>query len=242
MKYKKKPVTIEAVQFLGYFQINTPIGEKTIETKVPTFSEQPNWLKMKLGEAIYTTSNDTLVIKTLEGEHVASKDDYIIQGVQGEIYPCKPDIFEATYTKVKEKQSNSYVKIETEYYIDGYHLVGIAMTRGHRCGYVGISEDHPAYGLEMDELNKIDVHGDVTYAEAGLSPEIVEQFDFLPKKELWYIGFDYSHTGDALDKTLIPIGSRMLQSSFLFEGRKWNTVAVRDEIFNLYHQLRGWSN
>ena len=41
-----------------------------------------------------------LYIKTLEGEHHASVGDYIIQGVQGEIYPCKPDIFEATYEEM----------------------------------------------------------------------------------------------------------------------------------------------
>ena len=38
-----------------------------------------------------------LIIKTLEGEHLASIGDYIIKGIQGEFYPCKPDIFEATY-------------------------------------------------------------------------------------------------------------------------------------------------
>jgi len=41
-----------------------------------------------------------LVIKTLEGEHIASIRDFIIKGVSGEFYPCKPDIFEATYEKV----------------------------------------------------------------------------------------------------------------------------------------------
>ena len=41
--------------------------------------------------------HDRLVIQTLEGVLTVSWNDYIIQGVQGELYPCKPDIFEATY-------------------------------------------------------------------------------------------------------------------------------------------------
>jgi hypothetical protein len=41
-----------------------------------------------------------LVIKTLEGEHLASIGDYIIKGVNGEFYPCKPDIFHKTYEEV----------------------------------------------------------------------------------------------------------------------------------------------
>lgn len=36
-------------------------------------------------------------IHTLEGDHVCSEGDFIIKGVKGEFYPCKPDIFEATY-------------------------------------------------------------------------------------------------------------------------------------------------
>jgi hypothetical protein len=39
----------------------------------------------------------TLTIPTLEGDHLASVNDWLIQGVRGEVYPCKPDIFEATY-------------------------------------------------------------------------------------------------------------------------------------------------
>ena len=42
-----------------------------------------------------------LVIKTLEGEHLANIDDYIIRGVHGEFYPCKPDIFRETYEEVE---------------------------------------------------------------------------------------------------------------------------------------------
>ena len=48
-------------------------------------------------------SGDQLIIKTLEGQHMASVGDRIIQGVHGEFYPCKPDIFAKTYDVVGAK-------------------------------------------------------------------------------------------------------------------------------------------
>lgn len=45
-------------------------------------------------------TSDTCQIKTLEGVMTADKGDWIIKGVKGEFYPCKPDIFEATYEPV----------------------------------------------------------------------------------------------------------------------------------------------
>ena len=85
MKYRKKPVVIEAVQFNG---------------------EMTNELKCFLGKARYTfynlqtTHGSVLEINTLEGTMRASQGDYIIRGVHGEYYPCKPDIFEKTYEPV----------------------------------------------------------------------------------------------------------------------------------------------
>jgi len=77
-------------------------------------SEWPNWLNMAWNMEFdnpgavscedYPNSNgtDRLVVNTLEGVHTVSWDDFIIQGVAGELYPCKPDIFEATYELVHE--------------------------------------------------------------------------------------------------------------------------------------------
>lgn len=79
MKYRKKPVVIEAVQYDG----NLSSVQKFIDRKVD-----------------YSYSKNDLSILTLEGQLHVSKGDYIIKGVQGEFYPCKPDIFEATYEKV----------------------------------------------------------------------------------------------------------------------------------------------
>ena len=85
-KYRKKPVEVQAVTFIGF-------GE-------PHFSSRPQWLR----DAIYRDERirffgpeGKLEIVTLEGIMLASPGDYIIRGVQGELYPCKPDIFEATY-------------------------------------------------------------------------------------------------------------------------------------------------
>ena len=71
----------------------------------------PNWLNMAwnqdadtLGAVFPWTPNDgegPVKIITLEGTMLVSFDDYIIQGVQGELYPCKPDVFAATYDAVE---------------------------------------------------------------------------------------------------------------------------------------------
>ena len=80
MKYRKKPVIIEAVKYDG-------------ENKV----EIQEFMDM------YLDFNDKkqLKINTLEGIMLASVGDYIIRGENGEYYPCKPDIFEKTYEKVE---------------------------------------------------------------------------------------------------------------------------------------------
>ena len=80
-KYKKKPVTIEAVQWVGHNMVE--IG--TFLNQTPYFNIEGN-----------------LVISTLEGDHIANINDYVIKGVKGEFYPCKPDIFAATYDKVED--------------------------------------------------------------------------------------------------------------------------------------------
>lgn len=76
MKFRKKPVVIEAVQYDG-----TKLAIAEI---------------MRLGNGIMLYP-DHLVIKTLEGDHRADTGDWIIKGVKGELYPCKPDIFAQTY-------------------------------------------------------------------------------------------------------------------------------------------------
>lgn len=80
MKYRKRPVVIEAVQWTG---VNLP--------EICDFADK--CVGAKDGE---------LYIHTLEGDHHALVGDYIIKGVHGEFYPCKPDIFWKTYEEVSQ--------------------------------------------------------------------------------------------------------------------------------------------
>jgi hypothetical protein len=93
-KFRKKPVVIEAVQ-LCWKNWNAVCelvegteamagGARSVETYSDKCGEPgPDYIEV--------------TIHTLEGDMVAKHGDYIIKGVKGEIYPCKPDIFEATY-------------------------------------------------------------------------------------------------------------------------------------------------
>ena len=78
-QFRKKPVVIEAVQWTGE---NADVIQQFLGGTVSPFG----WVK---GEYVD--------IGTLEGLMVASTGDWIIKGVKGEFYPCKPDIFAATY-------------------------------------------------------------------------------------------------------------------------------------------------
>lgn len=94
MKYRKKPVEIEAFQYDG--DLKDSKGEWRVPTwAIKAFEEDIMFHDSWNGEPPYD-----LFIKTLEGTHHVSINDYVIQGVQGEPYPCKPDIFEATYERV----------------------------------------------------------------------------------------------------------------------------------------------
>ena len=85
-QYRKKPVVIDAVQYDGNFRSLDCFSIKEVSHFIVSKdSEGKNCIK----------------IPTLEGEMIASIGDYIIRGVKGEYYPCKPDIFEATYDTVE---------------------------------------------------------------------------------------------------------------------------------------------
>ena len=97
MKFRKKPVVIEAVrlewhtwnemcEFLGVGKLSDgkPEGCYLGEDGQPRQGHE-------------TTDKMGILIPTLEGLMIGSQGDWIIKGVKGEFYPCKPDIFEATY-------------------------------------------------------------------------------------------------------------------------------------------------
>mgnify|MGYP003331121153 CR=1 FL=1 len=83
MKFRKKPVVIEARQL-------TP----------SSINEIAYWSNAKIMNRAMAQRDQYLVIPTLEGDMSAMMNDWIIQGIKGEFYPCKPDIFEATYERV----------------------------------------------------------------------------------------------------------------------------------------------
>lgn len=84
MQYRKKPVVIEAVQWNGVNRhaVLQFTGYNAENAKAIFWRDQ---------------NDGEIVIRTLEGDMTASVGDWIIRGVKGELYPCKPDIFAATY-------------------------------------------------------------------------------------------------------------------------------------------------
>jgi hypothetical protein len=77
MKYRKKPIIIEATQWFKH-------GDHPAVEPATCIRPENGW------------------VETLEGGHVVTPGDWIITGVKGEHYPCKPDIFKATYQMVEE--------------------------------------------------------------------------------------------------------------------------------------------
>lgn len=105
MKYVKKPVEIEAIQWdgLNLNEILEFVGENLkyeIFDEAWRLNQAPPYIDMK--------------IHTLEGDMEVSKGDYIIKGVRGEFYPCKPDIFNDTYRLVDETNKTYEVTIKDE--------------------------------------------------------------------------------------------------------------------------------
>jgi uncharacterized protein (DUF2147 family) len=89
--YRKKPVEIEAIQFVS------DNIEKVYEM---------------LGDTLIINTDEDEVkhfINTLEGKMELSWGDYVIKGVKGEVYPCKPDIFELTYEMVEKTNENDKI-------------------------------------------------------------------------------------------------------------------------------------
>jgi hypothetical protein len=85
MKFRKRPVVIEAIHYDG-------TDESLADVRV---------FAGAAADTFHTVSDARLEIMTLEGTLLASPGDWIIRGVAGEIYPCKPDIFAATYDPVE---------------------------------------------------------------------------------------------------------------------------------------------
>ena len=87
MKFRKKPVVIEAIKL-------PERGDDNLDA-FHAWCEEVGFKDFSSGR------DETLEIFTLEGTMTAQPGDWIIKGVKGEFYPCKPDIFEATYERVE---------------------------------------------------------------------------------------------------------------------------------------------
>jgi len=101
MKFRKKPVVIEAVQLLwstwSEMCDHAGVGKLADGKPEGTFVNEKN-------EAVSDSGDGriALAIPTLEGVMIGVEGDWVIKGIKGELYPCKPDIFEATYERVDE--------------------------------------------------------------------------------------------------------------------------------------------
>lgn len=85
MRYRKKPVVIEAIEFKGFDNIE----------------EVQEFMRGNVRIHFPPECDIVLLIETLEGVMFANVGDYIIKGVKGEYYPCKAEIFHETYEEVK---------------------------------------------------------------------------------------------------------------------------------------------
>ena len=93
MIYRKKSVVIEAMQFDG--------SHGCAEKIVTWVNNETGYNPLNGGNPPILFYYGEMRIRTLEGEMTGSKGDWIIKGIKGEFYPCKPNIFEATYEPVE---------------------------------------------------------------------------------------------------------------------------------------------
>jgi hypothetical protein len=91
-RYRKKPVVIEAMMFDGTAAGATPVIDWILSS-----GGTARYHEHLMDGDLIAHPDPYLRINTLEGVITASTGDYVIRGIKGEFYPCKPDIFAATY-------------------------------------------------------------------------------------------------------------------------------------------------
>lgn len=147
MKYTKKPVTIEATQWFrngdhpgdyaeavegfekGELVEFSPDHQKIQgwEGQVVRYYRHPKVPGARVCEQCSRPMADHGWIDTLEGGHIVCPGDWIITGVQGEKYPCKPDIFAATYAPHNERQRPMEIFLDCEWNSYGGALISMAL-------------------------------------------------------------------------------------------------------------------
>lgn len=93
MKYRKLPVEVEAIKYLGHGNVEG--------------HDVPDWMwdAFENKTLMPTNGDDPLYVETLKGNRILSPGDYLVRGVKDELYPVKPDIFEQTYERVEESNA-----------------------------------------------------------------------------------------------------------------------------------------
>ena len=89
-RFKKKPVVVDAIRVA-----------EAIRAARDEWKALPEWLSAAYEAGAILFGNKSVMIRTLEGTREGLLNDWIIRGVKGELYPCKPDIFKATYDRVE---------------------------------------------------------------------------------------------------------------------------------------------
>lgn len=157
MKYRKKPVVIEAIQWTGLNQeeIKAFVGKD---------------LQYDIMDAAWEVEKGVphvnMKIHTLEGDHECTKDDFIVKGVNGEFYPCKPDIFDKTYEVVGNEPN---IRITSDGVTAKIHIHGEQVRcraidfHGDAENGIHISWDYEA--IREDENGKILIEDDVVATE-----------------------------------------------------------------------------
>jgi hypothetical protein len=93
IKFRKRPVVIEAMQLIDDLANHTAIAD---------------WVTSHGGKVRMPALEPCLYIQTLEGEMRADLGDWVIRGLAGEFYPCKPDVFEKSYEAVEPVEATNH--------------------------------------------------------------------------------------------------------------------------------------
>ena len=138
-KKKKKPIIVETVQNTGdnVSEIHEFMGDKS--------------------RPVYTLNGYVYLIDTLEGTMTANVGDYIIKGVKGEFYPCKPDVFEATYDEYNEQQDNNHTSKPSNFSLRDLVM---QIAPKHIKYYVKRLEE---YGFKLKLINEAEIKEESAY-------------------------------------------------------------------------------
>lgn len=212
MEYTKKPITIKAVKWNG-----------------EDISEPSVWFSAAIDNGCIRIEGNCVKIKTLEGEMTALPGDYIIKGIKGEIYPCKPDIFEASYSEgnVSDMSDGFHTFKEYETFRMLYNaaffncLVGKVSVCKSMYHDDGKKPFNGGYFVVYAELptGQISNHYELKYWDLFHIPEV----DKAPK-------WDGHTSSDVMDRLLKfiegqyfkPSLTELLNSGFTVRRRGWN--------------------